>query len=85
MQPQPLLDQRQYPRRDASLVVSYRLKYPTAVYDITHTRSISEGAMLLTTARAFERRVRLVVRTRLPFRGSTRLVQGTAETGATSY
>ncbi|MDJ0862955.1 MAG: hypothetical protein QNJ82_12060 [Gammaproteobacteria bacterium] len=79
MQSQPTQDRRQHPRRDASLVVSYRLKYPTAAYDITHTRNVSQGGMLLTTVTPFERGVRLTVRTRLSSRGWPRLVQGTAE------
>lgn len=79
MQPQPLLDQRQHPRRDARLVVRYRPKEPTAGYDITQTRNISQGGMLLTTARAFEAGERLAIQARLPVRGSPRMAEGTAE------
>ena len=38
MQPQAALDQRQYPRRNASLLVRYRPKHPAAIYDITHAQ-----------------------------------------------
>ncbi len=79
MHRQSVPDQRQHPRRDAILVVSYRRKYPIAVLDITHARNISQGGMLLTTARAFAPGARLAICTRLPFRGSLRLVQGTVE------
>ncbi len=79
MQPQPVSDQRQHPRRDAVLVVSYRRKYTIAVLDITHARNISQGGMLLTTARAFAPGARLAIRTRLPFRGALRLVPGIVE------
>ena len=79
MQPQPVLGQRQHPRRDAILVVGYRRKYPTAVYDITHARNISQGGLLLTTARAFAPGARLAIWTRLPFRGALRLVPGIVE------
>lgn len=79
MQSQPVPDQRQHPRRDASLVVSYRPKDPTAGHGIGQTRNISQGGMLLTTARAFAPGDRLVIRTRPPFLGSPRLVPGTAQ------
>ncbi len=78
MQLQPALDRRQHPRRDASLVVSYRPTYPTAIHDITHTRNISQGGMLLTTARAFAPGDLLAIVARLPVRGSPSLVTGTA-------
>ncbi len=76
---QPVSEQRQHPRREASLVVSYRRKYPIAVLDITHARNVSQGGMLLTTARAFGGGARLAIRARLPLRDSPRLVPGTAE------
>ena len=79
MQPQPALDPRQHPRRDAGLVVSYRPSYPRAAYDITHTRNISRGGMLLTTARAFAPGARLAIQLNLPLRGSPRRVPGTVE------
>ena len=79
MQPQAALDKRQHPRRDASLVVSYRPEDLTARYDITHTRNVSQGGMLLTTARAFGRGVVLAVHVKLTYRGSSSSVQGTAE------
>ena len=79
MQPQPALDPRQYSRRDAGLVVSYRPSYPSAAYDITHTRNISRGGMLLTTARAFAPGARLAIQLNLPGRGSPRRVPGTVE------
>ena len=79
MPSQPTQDQRRHPRRDASLVVSYRPELPTAVDDITHTRNVSQGGMLLTTARAFEPGVQLAVQVRLTPRSSLHLAEGTAE------
>lgn len=79
MQSQPALDQRQHRRRNASLVVSYGPKYPRAVYDITHTRNISQGGMLLTTTRAFASGAGLAIQASLPFRGSPRRVPGTVQ------
>ena len=79
MQPQAALDRPQHPRRDAGLVVSYRPSYPSAAYDITHTRNISRGGMLLTTATAFAPAARLAIQLNLPLRGSPRRVPGTVE------
>ncbi len=79
MQTQPTLDQRQHTRRDASLLVSYRSEDLTAGYDVTQTRNVSQGGMLLTTARAFASGARLAIWTKLPLGGLPRLVLGTAE------
>ena len=79
MQPRPALAQRQHPRRNVGLVVSYRSKDPSAVYDIAHARNISRRGMLLTTARAFAPAARLAIPRKLPFRGSLRRVPGTVE------
>ena len=79
MQTQGALEQRQYPRRNASLVVTYRPTDLTERYDISQTRNISQGGMLVTTARAFAPGTRLLIQARLTFRGSPRLVHGTAE------
>ncbi len=61
-------------------MVSYRPSYPSVAYDITHTRNISQGSMLLTTARAFAPGARLKIQLNLPLRGSPRRVPGTVET-----
>ncbi len=79
MQPQLALDRGQHPRRDARLVVSYRPMDPTGGYDITQTRNVSQGGLLLTTASAFEPGERLAIQARLPFWGTPRLVQGATE------
>ena len=78
MQPQPALDRRQHRRRDAGVVVSYRAKHPAAIYDITHTRNISQGGMLLTTGRPVPAGDLLAIVARLPGQGSPSLVAGTA-------
>ena len=79
MQSQPTQDRRKHPRRDASLVVTYRPDYPTARYDISHTRNVSQGGMLLTTSGAFTPGTRLAIQLRLSFRDAPTLMQGTAE------
>jgi len=50
MQSQPAFDQRQHPRRDPSLVASYRPKGPTAGFDATYTQNVRQGDMLLANA-----------------------------------
>ncbi len=79
MQSQPAQDQRQHQRREVSLVVSYRPEDPTAGYGIAQTRNISQGGLLLTTARAFAPGALLAIRIRLPFRCSPSFVSGTAQ------
>ncbi len=79
MQSQPAQDRRQHPRREASLVVSYRPEDPTAGYGIAQTRNISQGGMLLTTARAFAPGAVLAIRIGLPFRCSPSFVSGTVQ------
>ncbi len=78
MQSQPVQDRRRHPRREASLVVSYRPEDPTAGYGIAQTRNISQGGMLLTTARAFAPGALLAIRIRLPFRCSPSFVSAVA-------
>ncbi len=71
-------DRRRHPRREASLVVSYRREDPTAGYGIAQTRNISQGGILLTTARAFAPDALLAIRIRLPFRCSPSFVSAMA-------
>lgn len=66
MNRQPAFDRRQHLRREVSFTVSYRAKDATTGYDITQTRNLSQGGMLVTTARAFERGTRLSIRLTLP-------------------
>ena len=80
MQPQPALDRREHPRRDASLVVTYRPMVLTSRYDMTHTRNISQRGMVLTTARPFAAGSRLAIYLRLTSQCSLRVIRGTAKT-----
>lgn len=79
MQSQQAQERRKHPRRDASLVVTYRPEDLTAGYDITQTRNVSQGGMLLTAASPFAPGTRLVLQARLTLRGTPRVLQGTAE------
>ncbi len=60
-------ERRQYPRTEASLVVSYRIKERTSDYDITQSKNLSQGGMLLTTNRDFSGGALLIMTLRLPF------------------
>ncbi len=79
MQTQPALDQRRHPRRDAGLLVGYRPKDQTVGYDISEARNVSQGGMLLTTARAFAPGAQLALWVKLPSRGLPRLMLATVE------
>ena len=50
MQPQPAFVQGQHPRRNASLVASYRPEDPTVDFDATYTQNVRQGDMLLANA-----------------------------------
>lgn len=60
-------EKRKYPRIDARFIVSYRILEEVDNIDITQTKNMSLGGMLLTTNREFERGTNLALEIRLPF------------------
>ena len=66
MQQPTRLERRQHPRTDASLVVSYRVKELASDYDISQSKNVSQGGMLLTTNRQFGPGEPLLMTLRLP-------------------
>lgn len=60
-------ERRKYPRVAGKFVVSYRIKSEVDNYDITQTRNLSLGGMLLTTNRNFSPGTILAIDVRLPF------------------
>jgi len=60
-------ERRKYPRIEKNFVISYRVYGDTDNIDISQTRNISEGGMLLTTNRLFDGGVVLAIEIRLPF------------------
>jgi len=60
-------ERRKKPRAEATIVVSYHLLDEDANYDLSQTRNISQGGMLLTTNRKFEKGVRLGMSIQFPF------------------
>lgn len=60
-------ERRKHPRVAGKFVVSYRIKAEVDNYDITQTRNLSLGGMLLTTNRNFSPGTILAIDVRLPF------------------
>ena len=66
-------ERRQSQRIHGRFIVSYRILEDASALDITQTKNISLGGMLLTTNRAFSRGTKLGIEIRLPFLILTRL------------
>lgn len=60
-------ERRRHPRIDARFIVSYRILEEVNNVDITQTKNLSLGGMLLTTNRRFNLGTNLALEIRLPF------------------
>ena len=60
-------EKRRHHRINKNFVVSYRIYGDPDNIDISQTRNISEGGIMLTTNRAFDRGTILAIEIRLPF------------------
>lgn len=60
-------ERRQHPRISARFIVSYRLMEENDNIDISQTKNMSIGGMLLTTNREFKPGTNLAIEMRLPF------------------
>ncbi|MDD5255721.1 MAG: PilZ domain-containing protein [Candidatus Omnitrophica bacterium] len=60
-------ERRKNPRINARFIVSYRIIEEQDNIDITQTKNLGRGGMLLTTNRAFNPGTRLALEIRLPF------------------
>lgn len=60
-------EKRKYPRLEANFIVSYRIQEPSALFDLSQTRNVSKGGMLLTTNKDFKPGVVLAMTIRFPF------------------
>lgn len=60
-------ERRRYPRIKKTFIVSYRVYEDIDNYDLTQTKNISIGGMLLTTNRQFRSGMLLSIDIRLPF------------------
>ena len=61
------VEKRKYPRIDGRFIVSYRVIPSNSNADITQTKNLSLGGMLLTTNCCFPEGTRLALDIRLPF------------------
>lgn len=60
-------ERRKHPRISGRFIVSYRILEEADNVDITQTKNISLGGMLLTTNRLFDPGIKLALEIRLPF------------------
>lgn len=60
-------EKRKHPRIESRFVVSYRVLEENDNVDVTQTKNLSLGGMLLTTNRKFEQGTNLALEIRLPF------------------
>jgi len=67
MQEYDIRNRRKARRGDANFVISYHMQKEDTNYDLTQTRNISQGGMLLTTNREFEKGTRLDMTIQFPF------------------
>ena len=70
-------ERRSSPRFSASFVVSYRVKEIPDGYDLSQTKNVSQGGILLTTNRKFDKRTLLAMSIRFPFVAKRIEVTGT--------
>lgn len=60
-------ERRKHPRINARFIVSYRIIEEEDKVDVSQTKNLSLGGMLLTTNRKFEAGINLAIEIRLPF------------------
>lgn len=60
-------ERRKHPRLNANFVISYRLKDIPDDSDLSQTRNVSQGGLLLTTNKQFDNGTMLAITIRFPF------------------
>lgn len=60
-------EKRKHSRLDANFVISYRLKTTPQNYDLSQTKNVSQGGLLVTTNKKFDKGVHLAITIRFPF------------------
>jgi len=60
-------ERRKHPRVSGRFIVSYRILQEQDNVDVTQTKNLSLGGMLLTTNRTFDKGTNLALEIRLPF------------------
>ncbi len=61
------LERRRYSRLKGNFIVSYRIKELPGNYDLSQTKDVNQGGMMLTTNQIFENGTCLMMIIRLPF------------------
>ncbi|MCM8796652.1 MAG: PilZ domain-containing protein [Candidatus Omnitrophica bacterium] len=69
-------EKRRHPRINARFIVSYRILDKEDKVDITQTKNLSLGGMLITTNRKFEPGTNLLMEIRLPFDPQPTVIYG---------
>ena len=60
-------ERRRYPRLSASFVTSYKIKQIPDDYDLSQTKNVGQGGVLLTTNRKFAPGTQLALMIKFPF------------------
>lgn len=60
-------ERRKYPRLSANFVVSYKIKKIPDDFDLSQTKNVGQGGVLLTTNRKFEVGTQLALMVKFPF------------------
>ena len=60
-------EKRKYPRIDTNCVINYRIQELPDSYDLSQTKDISQGGVLITTNKQFEKGAQLTMNLRIPF------------------
>lgn len=60
-------ERREHPRLNLNFVVSYRIHKAPENYDLTQTKNVSQGGLMVTTNRKFDKGTFLAITIRFPF------------------
>jgi hypothetical protein len=60
-------EKRKHPRLSANFIISYRITQVPENYDLSQTKNVSQGGILLTTNKKFEKGLCLALTIRFPF------------------
>lgn len=60
-------EKRHHPRLNVNFVVSYRIQKMPENYDLSQTKNVSQGGLLVTTNRRFDKGTFLAITIRFPF------------------
>jgi hypothetical protein len=70
-------ERRKSPRADANIVIRYQILEELQDYDVSQSKNVSSGGLLLTTNRAFQSGTHLAMTVFFPFMNNATEVTGT--------